>query len=52
MSNINTPNDKNDGSLAEEMEISHEKDIDEEIVEAVNDVSSGTKSNRSKRRRE
>ena len=38
MSNINTPNDKNDGSLAEEMEISHEKDIDEEIVEVVNDV--------------
>ena len=38
VSNINTPNDKNDGSLAEEMEISLEKDINEEIVEAVNDI--------------
>ena len=38
VSNINTPNDKNNDSLAEEMEISLEKDINEEIVEAVNDV--------------
>ena len=41
MSNINTPNDKNDGSLAKEMEISLEKDINEE--EAVNDVAPNQK---------
>ena len=43
MSNINTPTDKNDGSLAEEIEISIEKDSDEEIVEAVNDVAQESK---------
>ena len=43
MSNINTPNDKNEDSLAEEMEISLEKDINEEIVEVVNDVDQESK---------
>ena len=38
VSNINTPTDKNEDSSAEELEISIEKDSNEEIVEVVNDV--------------
>ena len=43
MSNINTPTDKNEDSSAEELEISLEKDSNDEIVEVVNDVDQESK---------
>jgi S-DNA-T family DNA segregation ATPase FtsK/SpoIIIE len=43
VSTINTPTDRNDVSLAEEMEVSFDKDSKDEIVEVENDVDQESK---------